>query len=110
MKGDKNSLQSKPVCLCARTCASMHVEEEVAVSGAREAAALFELQTSEESKEWAFVSRRHCVSKYFGSGHAVPRDCSLRPRGGGEGMWKWGLVGVGRLRCYRETSCGGAAD
>lgn len=86
------------------------MKEEVAVSGAREAAALFELQTSEEPKEWAFVSRRHCVSKYFGSGHAVPRDCSLRPQGAAGGIRKWGLVGVGQPRCYREMSCGGVAD
>lgn len=56
---------------------------EVAVGGAQEAAALFELQTSEEPREWAFVSRRYCVCKYFGSGHAVSVDCSLRQRGGG---------------------------
>lgn len=76
-KKSSHSKQVCCVCVCLRAC--MHAE--VAVSGAREAAALFELQTSEGPREWAFVSRRYCASKYFGSGHAAPRDCSLRQRG-----------------------------
>lgn len=80
------------MCLCVCACANVHVE--VAVSGATEAAALFDLQTSEGPREWAFVSRRYCASKYFGSGHAAALDCSLRQRGT-RGDVEEGLVRVG---------------